>query len=167
MPQENLRNKYITSPNPWLLYLCFWIAKFSLKLCHWKSNGNDCKVGSKSYRCLAGKRTFPGSHLSKNYGNGNTADNSFSPNTADFKMQTSHTVKLEITATPHKKMHNTANPQCPPPYGMLNVSFFPYTSKRVATLLRQHRLGWSASIINSVCFPVKCLSDIAYRCKKQ
>ena len=45
-------------------------------------------------------RTFLGSHLSKNCGNGNTADNFVSPNTVDFKMQTSHTVRLKITATP-------------------------------------------------------------------
>ena len=61
--------------------------------------------------------------LSKNYGNGNTADNFVSPYTVDFKMQTSHTVRLEITATPqagisftatpHKKMPNTATPQIP------------------------------------------------------
>ena len=40
------------------------------------------------------------SHLSKNYGNGNTADNFTSAYTVDFKMQISHTVRLEITATP-------------------------------------------------------------------
>ena len=65
--------------------------------------------------------------LSKNYGNGNTADNFVSLYTVDFKMRTSHTVRIEITATPqprifftatpHKKNaqhRNTANSQCPP-----------------------------------------------------
>ena len=75
-------------------------GSFLRKLCYWEINENDCKVASKSYCCLAGTRTFPGSHLSKNYGNGNTADNFVSPYTVDFKMQTSHTVRLEITATP-------------------------------------------------------------------
>ena len=55
-----------------------------------------------------------------NYGNGNTEDNFFPPNTVDFKMQTSHTVRLEklgffFTATQHKKLCNTANLHCPPP----------------------------------------------------
>ena len=119
-------SKHITNPKPWLLYWCLWIAKFSLKLCHWKINENDCKVASKSYCCLASTRTFPGSHLSKNYLIGNTADyyNFFSRSTVDFKMQTLHTVRLELTATPqagifftatlHKRMRNTANPQRPP-----------------------------------------------------
>ena len=57
-------------------------------------------------------------------GNCDTADNFVSPNTADFKTQTSHTVRFKntatpqaeilFTATPHEKMRNTANPQCPP-----------------------------------------------------
>ena len=77
----------------------------------------------KSYCCLAGTRTFPGSYLSKNYGNRNTADNFFSLNTVDFEMKISHTVRLEITTTPqaenfftttpHKKILNTVTPQIP------------------------------------------------------
>ena len=57
-------------------------------------------------------------------GNCDTADNFVSPNTADFKTQTSHTLRFKNTATPqaeilftalpHEKMPNTANPQCPP-----------------------------------------------------
>ena len=57
------------------------------------------------------------------HGNRNTANNFFSPNTVDFQMQTSHTVRLEITtipqagifltATPHKKMCNITTPQIP------------------------------------------------------
>ena len=57
-------------------------------------------------------------------GNCDTTDNFVSPNTADFKTQTSHTVRFKntatpqaeilFTATPHEKMRNTANPQCPP-----------------------------------------------------
>ena len=58
-------------------------------------------------------------------GNCDTVDNFVSPNTADFKTQTSHTVRFKntatpqaeilFTATPHEKMRNTANPQCPAP----------------------------------------------------
>ena len=73
-------------------------GSFLPKLCHWKINENDCQVASKSYCCLAGTRTFPGSHLSKNYGNRKIANNFVSPYTVDFKMQTSYTVRLEITA---------------------------------------------------------------------
>ena len=50
-----------------------------------------------------------------------TADNFVSPNTADFKTQTSHIVRFKNTATPqaeilftatlHEKMPNTATPQ--------------------------------------------------------
>ena len=56
-------------------------------------------------------------------GNCDTADNFVSPNTADFKTQTSHNVRLKntatpqaeilFTATPHEKMSNTATPQIP------------------------------------------------------
>ena len=56
-------------------------------------------------------------------GNCDTADNFVSPNTADFKTQTSHTVRFKntatpqaeilFTATPHEKMPNTATPQIP------------------------------------------------------
>ena len=68
-------------------------------------------------------------------GNCDTADNFVSPNTADFKTQTSHTVRFKntatpqfailFTATPHEKMPNTATPQIP------NVSLFimnPYSA---------------------------------------
>ena len=88
-----------------------------------ETSENDWKVESNSYCCLASTRTFPGSYLSRNYGNGNIADNFFSPNTVDFNMQISNTVRLEITATPqagnfftatpHKKIRNTATPQIP------------------------------------------------------
>ena len=56
-------------------------------------------------------------------GNCDTADNFVSPNTADFKTQTSHTVRFKntatpqaeilFTATPHEKMPHTAAPQIP------------------------------------------------------
>ena len=56
-------------------------------------------------------------------GNCDTADNFVSPNTADFKTQTSHTVRFKntatpqaeilFTATPHEKMPNTVTPQIP------------------------------------------------------
>ena len=56
-------------------------------------------------------------------GNCDTADNFVTPNTADFEMQTSHTVTFKNTATPqaeilftatrHEKMRNTATPQIP------------------------------------------------------
>ena len=56
-------------------------------------------------------------------GNCETADNFVSPNTADFKTQTSHTMRFKntatpqaeilFTATPHEKMPNTATPQIP------------------------------------------------------
>ena len=56
-------------------------------------------------------------------GNCDTAENFVSPNTADFKTQTSHTVRFKntatpqaeilFTATPHEKMPNTATPQIP------------------------------------------------------
>ena len=56
-------------------------------------------------------------------GNCDTADNFVSPNTADFKTQTSHTVRFKntatpqaeilFTATPHEKVPNTATPQIP------------------------------------------------------
>ena len=105
---------------------------------HWKINENDCKDtckdGSKSYccTCLARTKTFPGSYLllfviklwKREY---RRYIYFFSPSTGDFKMQTSHTVRLEITPTPQagiffssqhriKKIaqyRNTANPQCP------------------------------------------------------
>ena len=119
LPQEKLRNKHITKPASW--FDAF--ESLSLKFGLWKIIENDCKVASKSYCCLSGTRTFPGSHFSKNYGNGYAADNFVSPYTVDFKMQTSHTVRLEITATLqagifltatlHKKMRNTATPQIP------------------------------------------------------
>ena len=51
------------------------LGSLVIKLWHWKINENDSKVASKSYCCLADTKTFLGSHLSKNYGNGNTADN--------------------------------------------------------------------------------------------
>ena len=54
-------------------------------------------------------------------GNCDTTDNFASPNTADFKTQTSHTMRFKNTATPqveivfiatlHEKMPNTATPQ--------------------------------------------------------
>ena len=70
-------------------------------------------------------------------GNCDIADNFVSPNTADFKTQTSHTVRFKntatpqaeilFTATPHEKMPNTATPQIP------NVPLFKYILQKLLT----------------------------------
>ena len=46
-------------------------------------------------------------------GNCDTTDNFASPNTADFKTQTSHTVRFKNTATPQAEILFTATPQIP------------------------------------------------------
>ena len=81
------------------------------------------KLGQKVTAASPVPECLGGSHLSKNYGNGNTAENFITPYTVDLKLQTSHTIKHEITAspqagifftaTPHKKMYNTATTQIP------------------------------------------------------
>ena len=70
-------------------------------------------------------------------GNCDTTDNFVSPNTADFRTQTSHTVRFKntatpqaeilFTATPHEKMPNTATPQIP------NVPLFKYILQKLLT----------------------------------
>ena len=74
-------------------------------------------------------------------GNCDTADNFVSPNTADLKTQTSHTVRFKntatpqaeilFTATPHEKMPNTATPQIP---NVSRVKF--YSSSKNRQMLR-------------------------------
>ena len=46
-------------------------------------------------------------------GNCDTADNFVSPNTADFKTQTSHTVRFKNTTTPQAEILFTATLQIP------------------------------------------------------
>ena len=99
------------------------LDRFCLKFATGRSLKMTAKLCRKVPAASAVQERFREVILSKNYGNGNTADNFVSPYTVDFKMQTSHTVRLEITATPqagifltatpHKKMPNTATPQIP------------------------------------------------------
>ena len=56
-------------------------------------------------------------------GNCETADNFVSPNTADFKTQTSHTVRFKNTATPQAEILFTSTPQIP------NVSLLKASSR--------------------------------------
>ena len=79
-----------------------------------------------------------------------TADNFVSPNTADFKTQTSHTVRFKntatpqaeilFTATPHEKMPNTATPQIP------NVPLF--KNKPRAFEKKQCKNGRNLGLVN-------------------
>ena len=86
------------------------LDRFCLKFATGRSLKMTAKLCRKVPAASAVQERFREVILSKNYGNGNTADNFVSPYTVDFKMQISHTVRLEITATPEAGNFFTATP---------------------------------------------------------
>ena len=96
----------------------FWC--FCLKFASGRSLKMTAKLCRRVPAASAVQERFWEVTLSKNYGNGNTAEKFVSPHTVDFKMQTSYTVRLEITASwgffspqqciKNAQHRNTANP---------------------------------------------------------
>ena len=97
------------------------LERFCLKFATGRSLKMTAKLCQKVPAASAVQERFREVILSKNYGNGNAADNFVSPYTIDFTMQASHAIRLEITATPQARIFFSAGNGCRKSHVILSI----------------------------------------------